>query len=285
MFFVCIFVGLSNKDFIKAVYAADDPPVEPQVSLATNVSASLQLVQQRSSNKALKPDVQKHVQASGSSPLEASLVALSQLSQIQSLLDLAKKMDQKKTDLHHDGSGLVSKDTGDSLPVLNRCSSTISLVNTNCCRKPPATQPSSTPPSVPKGGETPPETESCPEDQKSKVDDDYQPKPKSLEEYEEQAFAAIKKMKRPAACASTVAKIPTPCSGATEKPKAAAKAKTAKLTCFGCSRCRGNPLGCPSCAFHGFQGKRLNGRKAWQTWWHQQQSQEKKVTKVKKSTK
>lgn len=121
----------------------------------------------------------------------------------------------------------------------------------------------------------------------NKVETEATAQPKTLEDYENDAFAAIKKMKRPAASASMVAKNhgSSTSAPATQKPKAEVKSKKQKLTCFGCSRCRGNPLGCPSCDFLDFQGKRLNGRKAWKTWWNQQQNRENKPTKVKKCKK
>lgn len=44
--------------------------------------------------------------------------------------------------------------------------------------------------------------------------------------------------------------------------------KKQRDSCWGCSRCRGDPFGCDSCAFKAFKGLRLNGRDAWRKWWN-----------------
>ena len=107
----------------------------------------------------------------------------------------------------------------------------------------------------------------------------------SLEDFENKAFQQLtgkqpKGLKRPAAAMSTKASTP---KGGLKRPSAAlpppaakaskpvvgqnkAKGNNRKLTCWGCSRCRGNPHGCEKCAFDGFKGKRLNGHDIWQKW-------------------
>lgn len=70
--------------------------------------------------------MQRTVQASGtSSTLEESVKALSNLSQFQMLLGLAKKMDDKKNAIPTGGHGLVSKETGDPLPLLDKSPQTL----------------------------------------------------------------------------------------------------------------------------------------------------------------
>lgn len=104
---------------------------------------------------------------------------------------------------------------------------------------------------------------------------------KSLEEYEEQAKNQIshKKtpMKRPASAkppsSMKVLKRPSAKSDQSKadpstpvtNPQDSTKKKQ-HMTCWGCSRCRGNVLGCDGCAFAGFAGQRLNGRDAWKKW-------------------
>ena len=88
----------------------------------------------------------------------------------------------------------------------------------------------------------------------------------SLEDYEAKAFNQLAKkgLKRPAA-----AHPPAVLKRPSAKPKASAskacqpEIKT-RLTCWGCTRCRGNVHGCDSCNFDSFQGTRLNGRSAWE---------------------
>jgi len=48
------------------------------------------------------------------------------------------------------------------------------------------------------------------------------------------------------------------------------------LAIYGCSRCRGDPFGCSSCAKKDFQGRRLNGRAAWQKWWEREKQKKSK---------
>jgi hypothetical protein len=104
---------------------------------------------------------------------------------------------------------------------------------------------------------------------------------KSLEEYEEQAMNQIshKKtpMKRPASAkpppSMKVLKRPSAKSDQSKadpstpvtNPQDSTKKKK-QMTCWGCSRCRGNVHGCDGCAFAGFAGQRLNGRDAWKKW-------------------
>ena len=47
------------------------------------------------------------------------------------------------------------------------------------------------------------------------------------------------------------------------------------LDCYGCSRCRWDPFGCSACAKKDFQGRRLNGRAAWQKWWEKEKKRRK----------
>lgn len=85
-----------------------------------------------------------------------------------------------------------------------------------------------------------------------------------------------KGMKRPAACKAAAKRRDSKTSQEKEKkkntPKKASKPWNPKLlTCFGCSRCRGDPYGCEKCAHKAFRGQRLNGRSKWQAWWNAQQ--------------
>ncbi len=86
-----------------------------------------------------------------------------------------------------------------------------------------------------------------------------------------------KGMKRPAACKAAAKRHASKKSQEkvkkTNAPKAATKPWNPKLlTCFGCSRCRGDPYGCEKCARDSFRGQRLNGRSKWQAWWNAQKS-------------
>ena len=86
-------------------------------------------------------------------------------------------------------------------------------------------------------------------------------KPKSLEDYEEEALAGLKNQKHtkgPKTIQKQVMKRP-----AGDKTSKASKITDKPLTCWGCIRCRGNVHGCDSCSFEGFQGLRLNGSAAW----------------------
>eukprot|EP00435_Cladocopium_sp_Y103_P023446 s3052_g5.t1 len=111
----------------------------------------------------------------------------------------------------------------------------------------------------------------------------------SLEEYEEQAMQHIskKQTKKPASAKAAMKRPasakPPPSMKVMKKPSAKSEQSKAKpdttmaipkdstnkkkqMTCWGCSRCRGNVHGCDGCAFLGFKGQRLNGREAWKKW-------------------
>ena len=112
----------------------------------------------------------------------------------------------------------------------------------------------------------------------SKDNNTRQNSKKSLEDYEQEHMAMLeskkdasaKRLKRKTAPADKGSKAegskPTKATHSS-KPKQA-KAEKGKATavelCWGCTRCRGNPKGCPSCNHEGFQGIRLNGRRAWE---------------------
>lgn len=104
------------------------------------------------------------------------------------------------------------------------------------------------------------------------------PTPKALEDYEKEAFEAMKSnkskregpvLKRPSAAkAANVMKKPSAHTQEVPQQEHIATNATASLgkgkqTCWGCLRCRGNCHGCDSCNHDGFQGLRLNGREAW----------------------
>ena len=115
----------------------------------------------------------------------------------------------------------------------------------------------------------------------------------TLEDFEQEAYQKVVKKKgldaapkkKPAAAkavakaAATGVKKCSPkqkaqakkpgCAKKVEAPKTVAKKdpkSPRKLTCWGCTRCRGNVHGCDSCATHAFGGLRLNGRKAWENY-------------------
>ena len=107
----------------------------------------------------------------------------------------------------------------------------------------------------------------------------------SLEDFEQKAFDQLtskqpRGMKRPAAAMETKASkskglmkkpsaaVPPPATKETKTVVGQKKPKDdkRKLTCWGCSRCRGSPHGCEKCAFEGFKGKRMNGHDIWQKW-------------------
>ena len=112
----------------------------------------------------------------------------------------------------------------------------------------------------------------------SKDNNTKQNSKKSLEDYEQEHMAMLeskkdasaKRLKRKTAPADKGSKAegskPTKATHSSKPKQAKAeKGKAAAVElCWGCTRCRGNPKGCPSCNHEGFQGMRLNGRRAWE---------------------
>ena len=282
-------VLLLPKDFIKKAYGTDKP-VEPNLETASAVAAQMKYTPVRDTSLLLAESLgmsKKKRQLKVSSDIDINGELLAGLAK---LVSQAKNMDSEsslETRVKEAARPSFKEKRSFSVESITKSNSQSSLASLHL--ESPHTEIEPLPlPAAPEGNEENEKEkdsallelpvskpEAIASGQMEKAKEDSKP---TLEDFEQQAYDELQgktvmkrpsahpqMMKKPAACTKQTLAAPD-----TKEPKAGSKRK-AKLTCYGCSRCRGNPHGCSSCAIESYKGERLNGREAWKKFMHKKQ--------------
>ncbi|CAK9069361.1 Uncharacterized protein SCF082_LOCUS34739 [Durusdinium trenchii] len=279
----------SALDFIKKAYGTDKP-VEPNLETASAVAAQMKYTPVRDTSLLLAESLgmsKKKRQLKVSSDIDINGELLAGLAK---LVSQAKNMDSEsslETRVKEAARPSFKEKRSFSVESITKSNSQSSLASLHL--ESPHTEIEPLPlPAAPEGNEENEKEkdsallelpvskpEAIASGQMEKAKEDSKP---TLEDFEQQAYDELQgktvmkrpsahpqMMKKPAACTKQTLAAPD-----TKEPKAGSKRK-AKLTCYGCSRCRGNPHGCSSCAIESYKGERLNGREAWKKFMHKKQ--------------
>ena len=277
--------GDIGDHFVKAAYQPQDGPAQVDAQVACGVASLVKSIKVRPSSSEINAPQPKAPRLKEKPSWSPGKVMATCMDMMQTMMVRARHLDVPEPTVH-----LLKKG--------------VAQTSTKALEAPPSQQnPSSSStialPCLP----APEETAEKRTEENTQVlvqEPKKEPDQKTLEEFEAEAFeqlevraAAAKgsktrkdSLKKPAA-----AKVPKkePLSRKTassskskEQSKKAAVGQTKKepgehrvynpdgLAIYGCSRCRGDPFECTSCAKRDFQGRRLNGRAAWQKWWERE---------------
>ena len=283
--------GDIGDHFVKAAYQPQDGPAQVDAQVACGVASLMKSIKVRSSSSEINAPQPKAPRLEEKPSWSPGKVISTCMDMMQTMMVRARNLDVPEPTVH-----LLKKG--------------VAQTSTKALEAPPSQQnPASSStialPCLPAPEEA--EEETTKENSLALVQDPKKkPDQKTLEDFEAEAFeqlearaAAAKNtkkrndsLKKPAA-AKVPKKEPLPrktptSSKSKQQSKKAEVGKTKKgpgehrvynpdaLAIYGCSRCRGDPFGCTSCAKKDFQGRRLNGRAAWQKWWEREKQKKKK---------